>query len=156
SHIDELVKLTYEAATDPSRWNDFLRLFSEAIHAPSAAFLIQNNRHCRADVSAAIGTDPVWIKSYEEYFASINPWWVGRTFQRGMVEVGEQILSDRELVRTEFYNDFLRPQDRFYRCGVLIAQDEPTTSYISALRPRCAGSFTSNEVELIEYLAPHL
>jgi hypothetical protein len=43
--IEELVKLTYEAAAEPSRWNDFLRLFSEAIHAPSAVFLIHDNTH---------------------------------------------------------------------------------------------------------------
>jgi len=38
----------------------------------------------------------------------------------------------------------------------LTAQDESATSEISALRSRCAGSFTSNEVALFEYLAPHL
>jgi DNA-binding CsgD family transcriptional regulator len=38
----------------------------------------------------------------------------------------------------------------------LIAQDQLTTSEISVLRSRRAGRFTSNEVALFEYLAPHL
>jgi DNA-binding CsgD family transcriptional regulator len=156
THTDELVKLTYEAATSSSRWRDFLRLFSEVVHAPSAVFLIHDNTNQKANASAAIGVDPGWAKSYQEYFVTINPWLEGRPFRRGVVAVGEQILNDRELVRTEFYNDFLRPQDWFHCCGVKIAQDQLTTSEISAVRSRRAGTFTSSEVALFEYLAPHL
>ena len=103
-----------------------------------------------------IGIEPAPIKSYQEYFVTTNPWLVGHPFRRGVVAVGEQILKDRELVRTEFYNDFLRPNDWFYSCGVLAARDQSTTSEITAVRSRRAGSFTSNEVALFEYLAPHL
>jgi DNA-binding CsgD family transcriptional regulator len=156
--VSELVKLTYEAATDPSRWNDFLRLFGESIHAPSTTFLIHDNTHRkpRANVSEAIGIEPVWIQSYQEYFVTVNPWVLSQPFRRGAVAVTERILSDRELVRTEFYNDFLRPQDWFYCCGVMIAQDQSTISEITAVRSRRAGSFTPNEIALFEYLAPHL
>jgi DNA-binding CsgD family transcriptional regulator len=100
--------------------------------------------------------EPAWAKSYEEYFVTINPWLQSNPFRRGVVAAGDQFLNDQELVRTEFYNDFLRAQDWFYSCGVLIAQDELTTSEISVLRSRRAGSFTANEVSLFEYLAPHL
>src|SRR6516164_9125579 len=155
-NVEELVKLTYEAAADPSRWNDFLRLFSEAIQAPSAVFLIHDNTHQKANASAVIGIEPAPIKSYQEYFVTINPWLVGHPFRRGVVAVGDQILNDQELVRTEFYNDFLQPQDWFYCCGVLTGQDQSTTSEITAIRSRRAGSFTANEVALFEYLAPHL
>jgi DNA-binding CsgD family transcriptional regulator len=153
---NELVKLTYEAATDPSRWSDFLRLFSEAIHAPSAVFLIHDKTRQKAHVSTSIGVEPAWVNPYQEYFVTINPWLEGNPFRRGVVAMGEQILNNRELVRTEFYNDFLRPQDWFYSCGVLIAQDQSTISEVTAIRSRRAGSFTWNEIALFEYLAPHL
>jgi DNA-binding CsgD family transcriptional regulator len=156
SDVKELINTAYEAAADPSCWNGFLRLFSEAIHAPSAAFLIHDNRHPKANISAVVGVEPVWTKSYEEYFVTINPWLADRPFRRAVVAVGEQILNDQELVRTEFYNDFLRPQNSFYSCGVLTFQDQSATSEISAVCSRRAGSFTSNEVALFEYLAPHL
>jgi hypothetical protein len=134
----------------------FLRLFSEAIHAPSVVFLIHNKTHQKANASGVIGVEPAWVKSYQEYFVTINPWLEGNPFRRGVVAVGEQILNDREVMRTEFYNDFLRPQDWFYCCGVLTAQDQSTTSEITSIRSRRAGSFTSNEVALFEYLASHL
>jgi DNA-binding CsgD family transcriptional regulator/PAS domain-containing protein len=154
-YIDELVRLTYAAATDSSRWNDVLRLFGQAIDAPSVGLLIHHNTHQRANVSEAIGVEPAWIKSYQEYFVAINPWRAGDPFRRGVVLLGEQVLDNQALVQTEYYNDFLRPQDWFYRCGVLIAQDQSTTSEITAMRSRRAGSFTSNEIALFEYLAPH-
>jgi DNA-binding CsgD family transcriptional regulator len=155
-HTGELVKLTYEAATDPSRWNEFLRLFSQAIHAPSAVFLIHHKTQQKANASEVIGVEPAWVKSYQEYFVTINPWLAGDPFRCGVVAVGDQVVSDRELVRTEFHNDFLRPQDWFHSCGVLIAQDQLTTSEISAVRSRRAGAFTADEIALFEYLAPHL
>jgi DNA-binding CsgD family transcriptional regulator len=155
-HTGELVKLNYEAATDPSCWNDFLQLFSQAIHAPSVGFLIHHETHQNANASEVIGADPAWVRSYQEYFVTINPWLGSDPFRRGVVAVGEQILSDRELLRTEFYNDFLRPQDRFYSCRVLIAQDQWTTSEIGAIRSRRAGGFTADEIALLEYLVPHL
>jgi len=71
-------------------------------------FLIHDNRHQKLNASTALGIDPAWIKSYEEYFVTINPWLADRPFRRRIVAVGEQILNDRELIRTEFYNDFLR------------------------------------------------
>jgi DNA-binding CsgD family transcriptional regulator len=155
-HTSELVRLSYEAATDPSRWNDFLRLFSQAIHAPSAVFLIHDKTYQQANVSRSIGVEPTWVKPYEEYFVTINPWLEGNPFRRGVVAAGEQILNDRELVRTEFYNDFLRPQDWFYSCGVLIAEDQSARSEITAIRSRRGGGFTRKEIALFEYLAPHL
>ncbi len=154
--LDELVKLIYEAAADPSRWNDFLSRFAEAIHAPSAVFLIHDKTRQQASVSVAVGSDPAWHRPYEEHFVSLNPWLAHHEFQPGVVEVGEQILCNREVVRTEFYNDFLRPQDWFHCCGVLPTRDESTESYISALRSQRAGTFTGDEVALFEYLAPHL
>jgi DNA-binding CsgD family transcriptional regulator len=154
--VEELVKLTYEAAADSSRWKDFLRLFGKAIRAPSTVFIIHDNTHQKADTSAAIGFEPAWIKSYQEYFVTINPWLAGNPYRSGVVAVGEQVLTDSKLVRTEYYNDFLRPQDWFYCCGALTARDRSTTSEITAMRSRRAGSFNSNEVALFEYLAPHL
>ena len=154
--IEELVRLNYEAAADPSRRNDFLRLFSDVIHAPSAVFLIHDKTHQKANASEVIGIERACIKSYQEYFVTINPLLAADPFRRGVVAVSEQILNDQELVRTEFYNDFLQPQDWFYCCGVLTGQDQSTTSEITAIRSRRAGSFTSNEVALFEYLAPHL
>jgi DNA-binding CsgD family transcriptional regulator len=156
SLVEELVKLIYEAAADPSQWGDFLRLLCKAIHAPSAGLLIHDKKNQKANNSGVVGVDPAWVKAYQEYFVTINPWLVGHRFRRGGVAVGEQVVNDRELVRTEYYNDFLRPQDWFYVCRTLTARDESTTSEITAIRSRRAGGFTSDEVVLLEYLTPHL
>jgi hypothetical protein len=89
SHIEELVKLTYEAAADSSRWDDFLRLFSEAVHAPSAVFLIHDNGNQKANASATLGIEATWVKAYQEYFVTINPRVADRPFRLGVVVVGD-------------------------------------------------------------------
>lgn len=155
ARIDELIKLIYEAAADSSRWNDFLSRFTQALRATSAVFLIHDKMLSKASVSAGAGSDPAWHRPYEEHFVSINPWMQHR-FLPGVVEIGEEILSERELVRTEFYNDFLQHQDWLHCCGVLTNEDQSSTSFISALRSKRAGIFTPDEISLFERLAPHL
>src|SRR5262249_36560158 len=104
SSIDHLVRLIYEAAADPSRWNDFLSRFAAAVHAPTAVLLIHDEMRRKANYSAGIGADPAWHRPYQEHFAALNPWTAQHTWVPGIVETGEQILTDDELVRTEFYN----------------------------------------------------
>lgn len=153
--IDELIKLIYEAAADPSRWNDFLSRFTQAIHATSAVFLIHDKTFRKGSVSAGGGFDPAWNRPYEERFVSIDPWMQHRFLSRA-VELGEQILSEHELMRTEFYNEFLRHQEWLHCCGVLTSEDQWSTSFISALRSKRGGVFTHEEIALFEALAPHL
>src|SRR6516164_3474368 len=104
-----LVKLIYEAANDPLAWDAFLTKFADAVHAETAGLLTQDKAGRSARVLATVGMDPAFRHSYEEYFVSCNPWLQKRTVFPGSVETGEQVLSNRELVRTEFYHDFLRP-----------------------------------------------
>ena len=72
------------------------------------------------------------------------------------VETGEQILSNRELVKTEFYNDFLRPNNWFHACSVVTRVEKSTFSYVLTLRSPRNGAFSSEEIGLCSYLAPHL
>ena len=87
---------------------------------------------------AIIGIEPAWIKSYQEHFVTINPWLAGHPFRRRVVAIGEQILNDRELVRTEFYNDCLRPKDWFYCCGVMTGPASGFLQVVASAMPRCS------------------
>ena len=96
-----LVRLVYEAATDPLVWDAFLTKFAEAVHADTAGLLNQDKSGRWAKNLATVGMDPASRNSYDQYFVSRNPWLPRRKLFAGNVETGEQVISNRELVKTD-------------------------------------------------------
>ena len=153
---NSLVRLIYEAVDDPRVWGAFLTKFAEAVRAETAGLLNQDKAGLWARIPATVGMDPASRKSYEEYFVSRNPWLPRRKVFAGNVETGEQVLGNRELVKTEFYSDFLKPNNWLHVCSPVTNVEESTFSCVYALRSSGNSSFTSDEIRLCWYLAPHL
>jgi DNA-binding CsgD family transcriptional regulator len=151
-----LVRLIYEAANDPLLWDTFLTKFAESVHAETAGLLTQDQAGRWARIPAAVGMDPASRKSYEEYFVSRNPWLPRRTVLMGNVETGEHIFNNRELMKTEFYRDFLKPNIWLHVCSAVTNVTDSTFSSIYALRSPHNRTFTPDEIELCRCLAPHL
>ena len=151
-----LVRLIYEAIDDPGVWDTFLGKFAEAVHSETADLLTQDKAGQWARVIATVGTDSAARKSYQEYFVSRNPWLPRRTVSAGAVETSEQILSNRKLIRTEFYSDFLKPNSWLHGCSVVTKVEDSTFSCIYSLRSPRNRACTSGEIGLCRYLAPHL
>jgi DNA-binding CsgD family transcriptional regulator len=151
-----LVRLIYEAVNDPLLWDVFLTKFAEAVHADTAGLLTQDKAGQWARILATVGMDPASRKLYEEYFVSRNPWLPRRKLFAGNVETGEQVLSNRELLKTEFYNDFLKPQLWLHACSAVTNIEESMFSSVYTIRSPRNRAFTSNEIGLFSYLAPHL
>jgi DNA-binding CsgD family transcriptional regulator len=151
-----LVRLIYEAASDPLLWETFLTKFAESVHAETASLLTQDKAGRWARNLATVGMDPASRNSYDEYFVSCNPWLPRRKVFAGSVETGEEVFSNRELVKTEFYRDFLKPNIWLHACGGVTNVEESTFSSVYTLRSPHKGAFTSDEIGLCSYLIPHL
>jgi DNA-binding CsgD family transcriptional regulator len=151
-----LVRLIYEAVDDPLVWDPFLTKFAEAVQTETAGLCTEDKAGQWGRNLATIGIDPAARKSYEEYFFSRDPWQGRRKLFAGNVETGEQLFSNRELVRTEFYNDFLKPNGWLHECSAVTRVGKSTFSRIFTLRSPRGGAFTSEEIELCSYLVPHL
>ena len=153
---NSLIRLIYEAVDDPLVWGAFLTKFAEAVHAEAAGLCTEDKTGQWGRNLATVGMDPASRKSYEEYFVFRNPWQGRRKVFAGNVETGEQLFSNRELVKTEFYNDFLKPNNWLHECSAVTRVEKSTFSHVFALRSPRSGAFTSEEIGLCSYLAPHL
>jgi hypothetical protein len=154
--MNVLVRLIYEAVNDPVLWDTFLTKFAESVRAETAGLLTQDKAGRWAKGIATVGVDAASRKSYEEYFVSLNPWLPRHKVLAGNVVTGEQILRNRELVRTEFYNDFLKPNHWLHTCSVVTNATELTFSSVFALHHPRDGAFSPDEIDLCWHLAPHL
>jgi DNA-binding CsgD family transcriptional regulator/PAS domain-containing protein len=157
--LRDLIHRIYESAADARQWPQFLAGFAEAVGAHAAGLLMQDLRDHQGNLSAGHGFDPSWTQRYAEHYASRNIWLHRASHvlrHPGSVMTSEQFTRDSELVKTEFYNDFLRPQQHFYSFGASIAYEESVISGVTAVRSKSAGGFAAAEVDLLHELIPHL
>jgi hypothetical protein len=147
----DLIRLAYESAADPHLWSSFLEQYAEAVKASAAAFIVQDLRNHSGSAAAKVGYDSFWERRYAEYYGSINVWTrrAPLGFERGKILLSQEWLSEPDLVKTEFYNDFLKPQDHFYSIGCAIAEESYLQSYIAAMRSRAGGEFGEAEATLL-------
>lgn len=104
------------------------------------------------------GMDATLVDQYRTRFASINPWLAQEAAYRSpaAVHVGEDLVAPRELVGTEFYAGFLRPQRLLHRmCGIL-ERSGPVVTFFSALRSAESPPFARQDVDLCRHFLPQL
>src|SRR5262245_15599707 len=157
---DALVEQIYASVEDPRLWAGFLKELTFSLGATVGALVFEDLRRHTAGFAEIVGQfQPDLIEKYQAYYASRNPWMEqgmqNRAFLRGDVIVGQQLLHDSRLARTEYYNDLLVPSDLHHLTGSLLLREPDAISQLSILRPRRRGPFVS-EVSLLRRLAPHL
>ena len=156
--LHTLVRLVYESAVDPRRWPIFLSKWARTVQAHAAALVVHDLNSHAGVILAGHGLDASWKRRYEEYYAGLNMWTdrAGRLWRPGKVGGGDQLIGDADLVKTEFYADFLRPQEQFHAIGGMIGSQGSATSFVSAFRTQRNSSFGEVECALTRQLMPHL
>lgn len=159
-----LINLIYQAACDPGRWPEFLSAFARAVEGRGTLIYTHNFETKGASTAsegafpnAVIGFDPEFLGSLEEHYNHVNVWAQNETMlEPGRPVTGAMLYPERELPKTEFYQDWLRPQDYFHAIGGIVIRDGPSAMKFSSLRSRRAGDFTPEEMRLYRALLPHL
>ncbi len=155
--VHALIRLIYEAAGDPGVWPVFLTEFRDCIRASSVGLVVLDAASGISQINESVNVDPHYQKSFNQHYGAINPW-TGpekvHLWTPGRVLEGRELISDREMLKTEFYNGFFKPQGWFTTIGTAFSISERGGSYLTAPRKR--------EVEpdegrlLFSTLVPHL
>lgn len=160
--LPDLIARIYDAALDQSLWdsvlNDLARHFADG-HA-SLYVLHESDDADTAAFEALAATsrwDPTFIDSYTQHFWRANPW-SERVLHRGVGEVtiSEALIPRNALERTEFYADWLRPQQLFSGTGGTFLRRGGVSAHVSVLH---ASPTTEHEAArltaLMRSLLPH-
>lgn len=158
SDLVELTELTHAAATDPCRWKSVLERLGAIINSSSGALLVQNLTHKSGTIAASHGMPPDLQRAYNEYYAARNVWMSRAAHLQieGRVRLSEESCPERELIKTEFYGDFLRVLDVRHGVGGTITQDGSIVANITFLRSPRAGGFGTDALRVLSALMPHL
>ena len=149
----------YRSPIDDDGWPEALRLIAQGIHASVTGIHVHAPDGRDAATIATFGEPPPSaLKRYQSYYAERNPWLRDGVakLQSGAVVTGDELCSEDALMRSEFYNDFLRPlRLRHAVFAILEGTPEPLT-YLLALRPSGRKPFGNVERRRLSRITPHL
>jgi hypothetical protein len=136
----ELVSSIYDAALDFEKWPAVLERLADALKGSSAVLRtgnLENNQGKWISVRMDPRFDQLYVEYYKEHHAL---WQHGGIRPVGSCESDREVIPKEELVRTEFYNDFLLPQDTHTALRTYVLAEADWQAVISVGRSPRRGS----------------
>ncbi len=152
-----LIDLLYDAVGRAEAWPPFLEALARATNGIVPGVFLADLPTDTYLFHASGMQDPQWGAAYEAYFKERDPRRARiKELTPGTTFVGSTLLPDRDLERTEFYNDFLRPQGYYHLLGGVPLKHEDVMALVRVVRPRTAPPFGAREVAVFRSLLPHM
>jgi DNA-binding CsgD family transcriptional regulator len=157
--ISQLIGFLYDSAADPQRWPRFIEAISRATGATSGFVVALDDENSPAFYSD-FGFDPDFQHAYQGLFRShditLDRFLEAGGHEGGWIGTRQALIPDRELERSLFYNEFMRPREIYHQAGLNLGRTgKYTHAGISILRPKTSGEFEEETVQLLRLLAPH-
>ncbi|MFI5399454.1 MAG: helix-turn-helix transcriptional regulator [SAR324 cluster bacterium] len=155
SRLMAVVGRIYDAALAPELWPAVLKEAAELVQAPAGVLAYQDLERAELGWVQTNGRDRSCWKSYNEYYGAISPY-VGMMKQwRERSYATQEVMPDADLVRTEYYNDWLMPQDIHYHAGAVVLRTDQAAAFVEFQLSKARGPFTQEARTIIDLLAPH-
>ena len=149
---DALLHHIYDAALDPALWPRFLGAFAASYPGGQGAMYTVDPR--RASVLLA-SWDPAWTARHNAHFHSTNPWLPRmRARPAGVTNAAEDLMDPHDFRRTEYFNDFLRPQGIRTGVGATVARRGGRIVGVSVLYR--SDRTEDADMQRLQRLVPHL
>ena len=156
---DHLIEAIYQAGIDPRRWSNFLDQLSATL---DRVWLCLHGHDLSKNFNTGIlysRYDSVEMDRFLEYYASLNPWIEGL----GEIPVGEarkaETFLDRStLLKSEFYNDWVRPQEDIGTGGgiVLLREEDRMLAVSGNIRLKDPEDVQDQLIDVLTMLGPHI
>lgn len=156
--IETLIDPIYDAAVAPERWPRFLATLAPRIDAKGVYLILRFPDEDDPGALFSVGADPAYDEAYREHFWSKDPWRpLAHRLAEGEVQCGYRVVPEEELVRTEFYDEWMRPQGLHHPLTAsLQKQGARPLSGLRGFRPPGTQPFGPREIDLLRALVPHL
>jgi DNA-binding CsgD family transcriptional regulator len=160
-NLDDLKRLTtlaYSAALAPEKWQLVLDAMTEISGGARTHLFGFDLEASTSVVSGYSGYDPDFLPAYDDYFHQKNVWAEGFVNAEVGVSVPSEWMCSREnLYRSEFYNDWVRPQEDILGGGgaLLFKEDKRMFAFGGNIRRRDVDRLEGPWLQLVGELVPH-
>lgn len=155
--IDDLVEAIYAAALDPVLWASCLDRVSERTASDAGWFMWHDDTLEKGD--------SMWLRGVDETVGREYPLWASRNIymqragaqlRTGTVMRAEDLVPDRDVFRSEFYDGFLRRAGIMHHLGVSVFLERSLVVAVMLAKQIGAKSHTDRQLALVRRLVPHL
>jgi DNA-binding CsgD family transcriptional regulator len=153
----ELIDLIYAALLGEATWSDFLDRLSD--NAPDGRTILFSHNMSQSDEYLAMTSrcEGPEIESYAAHYVNVNPWLMHCAVRKvGLGIYSDEIIPVEQLHKTEFYNDWLAPNDVECSIGVTIDKNGDCPLIISTVTSRADPELNRAFSEQLTRIAPHL
>ena len=151
-----LIGSIYDTGLDFTRWPSTLDRLADVFGGSATALGRQDSATQSGDVILA-RSDPVFARRYSDYYASRNILWQrARNMPAGAILTERMVMPKEQFLKSEFYNDFLRPQDVHSSLTLYLLQRRRLSIRIGIGLPRKHGEWSKEQLDFCRVLVPHL
>ena len=153
----ELIDRLYAALFNEAPWQDFVARACDLMPNGKTVLFFQDQTAAAGAMSLTAGLDPATVKAFDDYYHRINPW-VDHAMQRplGQVMQADEMLPRDVLKRTEYYQDYLRPQDIETGLGVTLHRQAGLHVFFSIVSADVTKAQLEQARRSVTLLVPHL
>lgn len=150
-----LTDLIHGAVYGGSSWQDFLDRVRLLLPNGQAVLFFHHAGAGAFPLSA--GSDAEHLAAYKAHYSNINPWMPhAATRPLGLVCQADEMLPRAKLQATEYYNEFLKPQDIQTGFGVTIRREEGCNYLFSVMCGDVEDAEAAMVKATLQALVPHL
>lgn len=120
-------------------------------------FLIRSYPSPRLDLDHIIvqGIDQEYLDLYRQHYNQMDPF-LKILSSSAQVATERHVISDCDLCRTEYYNDFLRPQSIHYQLVIYLRSGGQLLGTLGLCRAKGEKNFSSKDLKKAQLLESHL
>jgi DNA-binding CsgD family transcriptional regulator len=154
SEFSDTLQLIYQAGLDSEQWPAVLERLAELLGA-SMTCLVKHDVATSEGAMVTVRAGPEVARRYAEHYAKLNVF-AQRAGNRpaGTCMTDRAVLSKEELFKTEFYADFLRPEDVHSILSVYVLPEDGMR--VAFGRPHRSGEWEQEQIDRLRLFAPHL
>ena len=149
----------YRTIQEKDRWPAILKQIQDLLDADTCSISVHDFRTKKGTIAIHSGCfDDHYLKLYNETYCSLDPW-LRREEHYRVVDgswVGDELVPQAQLVTTQFYNEWLRPQGLIHHCSGILLREKDNLVYLSSFRSAQAGPFGRDTLHPLQRLLPHL
>jgi DNA-binding CsgD family transcriptional regulator/PAS domain-containing protein len=153
--ILEAVQRIYDAASSPEAWPGVVEAIAVAANGQRGSLLVENRPRRQADLMIGWRWDPDHLARMSAPGAPRTAPWASRLpFGRAVRSL--ELKPERDFIRSDFYNDVVRPNGDFHGVVALVQQSPTHSSYVAVRRVLGEPNFTDRDVAALQAILPHL
>lgn len=152
-----LVGLAYDASLGGHDWTGVLEPLAASIGAKSSILRMVDYTKREVGFFDAVGIDHAYRRAYARHFINVDIYRdLLETAPVGAVIRSHQFPGYEGRHKTEFFNDYQKPQDIEHVCGSVLARNNDFTVQFGVQRGRRARDFGQVESDFLRVVLPHL